>query len=369
MEGILAWLGTPLTEAGPLRLWMPLAAGAALAAALLVCLVILHRRRRKRRPATTCTPPPAPVTLRPPPLPVVEISNLQGCGRRESQQDAFGASLLQNYDTDGLLAVLCDGMGGLSAGDLIARETVAALLGDFPWQEDADLPARLAGLSRAVYGKFRGQGGTTLVAARLKAGLLSFWCVGDSDLFLLRGDRLYALNQRQEYKNDLLLRALQGAFPPERAYADPQAGALAQYIGKQQIRCDCLRRPLPLLPGDTLLLCSDGVSDTLTLAQIRQAAQLTPQACCEQLERDILAADRPNQDNYTAIVIRYHGTTPEEHNHEKEDQIDKQNAGGPDPVGPVCGMRCAVRPGGGQECRHTPGPGPQRRGLCAAAAV
>lgn len=307
MDGILAWLAAPLPPEGPLRRWMPLAAGAALL--LLAAGWLLWRRRQKKRRLPA---PPDPVTEQPAPLPVVEIANLQGCGRRETQQDAFGASLLQNYDTDGLLAVLCDGMGGLAAGDLIARETVAALLGAFPWESDDALPDLLARLSAGVYSRFRGQGGTTLVAAVIRAGMLTFWSVGDSDLFLLRAGRLYALNQRQEYKNDLLCRALAGAFPPERAYADPQAGALAEYIGKQQIRCDCLRRPLALLPGDTVVLCSDGVSDTLTLARIQQAALLAPQACCEALEQEILAADLPNQDNYTAIVMRYYGTTPEE---------------------------------------------------------
>lgn len=319
MERIIPWLTAPLTEDGTLRMWMPLAAGAALLAVLVVLLLRFARKGWKSPdPRTTEPPRDEPSTQQPAPLPVVEIGNLQGCGRRESQQDAFGASLLQNYDADGLLTVLCDGMGGLAAGDLIAQETVSALLGAFPWEEDAALSGTLARLSDQVYHRFRGQGGTTLVAALLKGGKLSFWSVGDSDLFLLREGRLYALNQRQEYKNDLLLRALRGAFPVERAYDDPQAAALSEYIGKQQIRCDCLRAPLPLLPEDTLLLCSDGVSDTLTLAQIRQAAALDPQACCEKLEADIEAADLPNQDNYTAIVIRYHGKTPEVENNEED---------------------------------------------------
>ena len=56
-----------------------------------------------------------------------------------------------------------------------------------------------------------------------------------------------------------------------------------------------------------MLLCSDGVSDTLTLKQIREAMALPPQACCDKLEEEILAAGLPNQDNYTAIVLKYHG--------------------------------------------------------------
>ena len=116
---------------------------------------------------------------------------------------------------------------------------------------------------------FAGTGGTTLVAALLKENRLSFWCVGDSDLFLLRENKLYGLNARQEFKNDLILRALDGAFPVEEAFQDPQAGALSEYIGKEDVTCDYTRMPFLLQPEDALLLCSDGVSDTLTLKQIR----------------------------------------------------------------------------------------------------
>ena len=43
---------------------------------------------------------------------------------------------------------------------------------------------------------------------------------------------------RQEFKNDLILRALDGAFPVEEAFQDPQAGALSEYIGKEEVTCD-----------------------------------------------------------------------------------------------------------------------------------
>lgn len=150
------------------------------------------------------------------------------------------------------------------------------------------------------------------MAALLRGQSLSFWCVGDSDLFLWREGTLYALNIRQEFKNDLVLRALDGAFPVEEAFADPQAGALSEYIGKEDVKCDYTYIPFSLLPEDALLLCSDGVSDTLTLKQIREAMALPPQACCDKLEEEILAAGKPNQDNYTAIVLKYHGKGEEE---------------------------------------------------------
>lgn len=308
MEEVLSWLNQPLLQDSFLRLWMAIAAGAVLVLALLLVLVLIRKRKRKKKAKSD---EEEPITEQPAPRPVLELANLQGIGSREEQQDAFGISRMARMEEDGLLAVLCDGMGGMAEGGMIAAETAAEMVAMFPWEDDGAVPEWVRQRSGRVYQQFRGHGGTTLVAALLRGRSLSFWCVGDSDLFLLREGRLYALNVRQEFRNDLILRALEGAFPVEDAFTDPQAGALSEYIGKEDVKCDYTYLPFPLQPEDVLLLCSDGVSDTLTLKQIREAMALPPQACCDKLEEEILAAGRPNQDNYTAIVMQYHGNGEE----------------------------------------------------------
>lgn len=310
MEGVLSWLNLPLFPDSFIRVWMAAAAAAVLVSAVIIVLVIIKKRKKKklkklREAETAATEEPA--TEKPVPLPFLELANLQGIGNREEQQDAFGISRIENAEEDGLLAVLCDGMGGMTEGGMIASETAFELVSLFPWTEEDSVEEWIRQRSGRVYRQFRGHGGTTLVAALLKGKSLSFWCVGDSDLFLLRGGELYALNVRQEYKNDLILRSLEGTFSVEDAFTDPQAAALSEYIGKDGVKCDCTYMPFPLQPEDVLLLCSDGVSDTLTLRQIREAMELPPQECCDRLEEDILAAGKPNQDNYTAIVLKYHG--------------------------------------------------------------
>ena len=304
MEEVLSWLNQPLLEDSFLRLWMAIAAGAVLVLALLLVLVLIRKRKRKKKAKSDGE---EPVTEQPAPRPVLELANLQGIGSREEQQDAFGISRMARMEEDGLLAVLCDGMGGMAEGGRIAAETAAEMVAMFPWEDDGAVPEWVRQRSGRVYQQFRGHGGTTLVAALLRGRSLSFWCVGDSDLFLLREGTLYELNVRQEFRNDLVLRALEGAFPVEDAFTDPQAGALSEYIGKEDVKCDYTYLPFSLQPEDALLLCSDGVSDTLTLKQIREAMALPPQACCDKLEEEILAAGKPNQDNYTAIILQYHG--------------------------------------------------------------
>ena len=302
MNRVLSWLNQPLFPDSMICIWMATVVGIALLLVLVLAFVLIRRKKKRDNKVTE-----EPVLEHSKPVPELELANLQGIGSREEQQDAFGISRMDRYEEDGLLAVLCDGMGGMAEGGRIAAETVSELVGIFPWADDSDIPGWISQRSNRVYQQFRGHGGTTLVAVLLKGNRLSFWCVGDSDLFLLREGKLYGVNIRQEYKNDLVLRALDGAFPVEEAFHDSQAGALSEYMGKEEVNCDYNRIPFSLRPEDVLLLCSDGISDTLTLKQIREAMALSPQACCDKLEEEILLTGKPDQDNYTAIVLNYHG--------------------------------------------------------------
>lgn len=306
MEKILSWLNQPLFPGSFLHIWMGIAGFVLLM--FVIVLLLMRERKKKAEPAMSRK---SPATERPQQMPVLELANLQGVGNRQEQQDFFGISQFDRYEEDGLLAILCDGMGGMAEGRKIAAGTSSELMDAFPWEDDRDILAWIRQHSGKVYQQFRGHGGTTLVAVLIRKNALSFWCVGDSDLFLLRDGSLYSLNLRQEFKNELVLRALDGAFPVEEAFTDAQAGALSEYIGKENVQCDYTRIPFALQKEDTLLLCSDGVSDTLTLKQIRDMLAFSPQACCEQMEKAILAAQKPHQDNYTAIVLKYHGKEEE----------------------------------------------------------
>ena len=108
MERLLSWLDQPLWPGGGIRLWMALGAGLVLLAAILIGAFLGRRARRRHKP-------PEPVTREPKKQPALELANLQGMGMRAEQQDAFGMSPLDRYKENGLLAVLCDGMGAALA--------------------------------------------------------------------------------------------------------------------------------------------------------------------------------------------------------------------------------------------------------------
>ena len=137
MEDVLSWLNQPLLADSFLRLWMAIAAGAVLVLALLLVLVLIRKRKRKKKAKSD---EEEPITEQPAPRPVLELANLQGIGSREEQQDAFGISRMARMEEDGLLAVLCDGMGGMAEGGMIAAETAAEMVAMFPWEDDGAVP-------------------------------------------------------------------------------------------------------------------------------------------------------------------------------------------------------------------------------------
>jgi len=235
----------------------------------------------------------------------IEIANVQGIGNRSEQQDAFGASRISDYKTNGILLVVCDGMGGMASGGVIARDVLARILEAFPWKDDFDVPAYLSSISGNVYDNFYGQGGSTVVMIHLKENRLKFWNIGDSDILLLRNGVLIPLNIRHEYSNDLIVKGLELGFPVSDAFSDPQAAALSEYIGKRNPACETNRLPIELLDGDTLLLCSDGISDTLSFDQIAADLALPVDQAASKMEQDIISANLENQDNYTGIILRY----------------------------------------------------------------
>ena len=73
--------------------------------------------------------------------------------------------------------------------------------------------------------------GSTLVAALVRDGCLSFVSVGDSRIALLRDGALYTLDREHVYRNELLCAAVNGERSFESALSHPRAGGLTSYLG------------------------------------------------------------------------------------------------------------------------------------------
>jgi serine/threonine protein phosphatase PrpC len=195
-----------------------------------------------------------------------------------------------------LAAILCDGMGGLDAGDeaadLAAASAGAALARDERLAPVARMDRAIRGANAAVFERFRGRAGTVLVAVLVEAGQAVIGWVGDA--------RAYGL--------------VRGREPERLTEDDTVATAIARIEGAAPDAMDALLRAIgqkptvePNLkvvePGPrALLLVSDGVHriEPAALAWVCRHAQ----SSTELVERLRAAASwEGGVDNATALVL------------------------------------------------------------------
>ena len=234
-------------------------------------------------------------------------------GKRKSQQDSFGIS---DFDEDtvqqkGILAVVADGMGGLSGGERASMATVISALNYFDTNEMENIPVKLREMIenaneqvKEVVGITKGQSGSTIVCVHIMDHQMFFASVGDSRILLIRDGEIFQLNKEHNYEADLLEMVQDGRMTMEEALQDPQKDALTSYIG-----IDCLERidqnltEIELFEGDRILLITDGVYNTLSDAEILSSMEYSAGRAMMHIEMQIEAKNRPNQDNYTAVLI------------------------------------------------------------------
>lgn len=247
--------------------------------------------------------------------------NAQWIGARAYQEDAFGFAGFDargRAESDTVLAVVADGMGGLAEGRAASQAAVTAFLAQYqarPLEEplpDRLLAALLAAndavhtLAKATAGE--GQVGTTLVAAAIQAGQLWWVAAGDSRLYFYRAadGSLTSANEPHNYAHHLWSQVPSESPYPDWIDAHPDREALVSFLGLAEIpEIDRNLRPLSLAAGDRLLLCSDGVDGVLTPAELVAELPGPPQAAAEGLIARLQALARPAQDNATVAILAY----------------------------------------------------------------
>jgi protein phosphatase len=244
-----------------------------------------------------------------------QLANLQGIGARARQEDSFttaNAFDVTEIRENGLLFVVCDGMGGMKDGKVASETAIASIRSSFlEMDRSANLAAQLeAAVYRAadaVEGRLGGDGGSTIVAGIIFREQLFYASVGDSYFYLKRGNGLYRLNREHNLCNQIHMENIRaGKLDPEEGRRSPEAVALTQFLGMTGMDdVDCSARPLPLKEGDVLVACSDGVGGVLDEDEMYRALMLEEaQEMCRCMEQGIIAHARRNQDNYTALVVR-----------------------------------------------------------------
>jgi len=208
------------------------------------------------------------------------------------------------------LWVVADGMGGHQAGD-IASQLIVASLAELPVQDDFD--ERLKGIRQCLHWINRRLGqeltvtagrhdsimGSTVVALLVEGSRAACIWAGDSRCYLWRGQRLYQLSKDHSLQQQLID---EQNMSLEDARAHPSAHALTRAVGAADVlTLDVLE--LEVYPGDTFLLCSDGLYQGLSSDALGNALSLTaPHVALERLFDGALRGSA--RDNLTAVVIR-----------------------------------------------------------------
>lgn len=273
---------------------------------LIVAVIVLLVRSRSISKAAEPASEAGPVRS-------VRVGKLHEQGAREYQQDCFGVSDTALMDSHGLLAVVADGMGGLSEGDKVSEAAVETIMDGFVLSQGKGTPEQLllvlAQQAVEAVNQLLGpdgyrKSGSTLAMGLVRGGVFSFLTIGDSRICLLRNGMLIQLNREHVFQNELALQMVNGELSLQEVYGDSRGSGLTSFLGMGQIRqIDMPAQPLSLLPEDKLVLMSDGVYNALTERELTDALDGTAEQAAERLRRAIQEKSYSNQDNYTAVIL------------------------------------------------------------------
>lgn len=228
---------------------------------------------------------------------------------REQNQDACRYHMMGNGD---VLALVCDGMGGARSGDIASTMAVEAFFEEYfsgtpAWGETAQGHLERAATFANSRVFHRAQTdinctgmGTTLVAALASPEQALVLNEGDSRAYHLTApDQIRQITRDHSLVEDLVA---QGGITPEEAQNYPLRNVITRALGAElDLRTDFFVQPVQ--PGDVILLCSDGLSNVVSNAEISQQVFYGGEIehCCGRLLE--MALQRGAPDNVTVALI------------------------------------------------------------------
>ena len=245
-------------------------------------------------------------------------------------EDRLAVSSYQIGENDGLrsvFAIVSDGIGGHRAGE-VAAEMAVESISQMVAQSDASRPVEILDnaiqvTSDAIASKGKDDTqrlgmGTTCACAWVIGNQLFTASVGDSRIYLLRGAHLLQLTVDHTWVQEAVEK---GILDPKDVRNHPNVHVIRRYLGSTKTPQADIRlrlaknetdtqsrsnQGLPLLPGDQLLLCTDGLTDVMENAEIAQAVRgLNLQSAAQALVD--LACARNAKDNITVVMMRVPG--------------------------------------------------------------
>ena len=244
---------------------------------------------------------------------------------RPSNQDYFDSAPLplppklrgvKKREENALLAVVCDGMGGVRGGEIASHLATSTFIEKMKEETQRDalgaLEDALSAANGAVYSAaeeneaLRGMG-STMVAALVYERALAILNVGDSRIYLWHAGHLLLLTHDHSYVQAMVDA---GKMSADEARYSLQRNVITRAVGtRPAVFGDVAYSSWE--EGDRLLLCTDGVSGVLSdadIAEVLSADMPIERAARELTEKAVL---RGSEDNLTALLIENTKENPE----------------------------------------------------------
>ncbi|MGH7438545.1 MAG: protein phosphatase 2C domain-containing protein [Polyangiaceae bacterium] len=249
-----------------------------------------------------------------PPRPPVFAGTTDLGTKRDHNEDYF--AIAEQHQ----LAILCDGMGGFSFGEVASKLAVDAVVGYFDRiRAQAKVPSgtiedrlnmtaewlvRAVTFANGLVFKLGRQQhkniGTTIVAAQVVDDRVCVAHVGDSRAYRIRNGAIEQLTQDHSAMAEFL--KIRPEATPEEIANFPLPNIITRSLGtKADVKTDVKAHSLE--PGDVVLLCSDGLCKTIDDPAIAKivGASSSLQAAASEL---IAAANRAGaDDNVTTVLL------------------------------------------------------------------
>jgi len=237
--------------------------------------------------------------------------------KRTHNEDSF------LVDEELQLYVVADGMGGHAGGGTASRiavETIDRELrkirtgSDNPFAsagvlQESPLPEVIrSAVERACLSIFTAAQedpklagmGTTVISLLVKDEYAFFAHVGDSRAYLIRGDLIQQISEDHSLVNEQIKA---GMITPEEAKHSRYKNIITRSVGfEEEVQVDVMG--LVSEPGDTFILCSDGLANMLEDRELLDVVQRTKSV--EDIPKRLIemANDRGGDDNITVIVVQ-----------------------------------------------------------------
>lgn len=218
-----------------------------------------------------------------------------------------------------MIAVVADGMGGHAAGEAASERATQVVASRFSGMSSRNLSRQASPdwpvVMREAFDQTntevfeesrrwtgRSGMGTTLTAAVIASDVMHFGHVGDSRIYLIRNGGIMRVTQDHTW---VARRVREGRMTAREAETSERRGQLTEVIGLR----DTVRPEIDsigLRPGDVIVLCTDGLTEMISDAEILAVARAGFDAQ-RTAARLVAAANRAGgHDNIAVVVIRCH---------------------------------------------------------------